>query len=485
MPLASLADAIQLHPKLAALLARALLAEPAATANDGGVIAPGYAHELDDLVESTRDARTWMASLEARERDRTGLRVLKVGYNRVFGYYLEVTAAALRTVRDGSGATFQQFLEESCGYVRKQTLVGAERYITPELKEKESLILEAQERISALEARLYRELLAQVAAERQSLLATAAAIARLDAVLSLAEVAGANRYVRPLLTDGDALEIVGGRHPVVEGTALESGFVPNDTRLAASEEQIAIITGPNMAGKSTYLRQVGLIVLLAQIGSFVPADHATIGLVDRIFTRVGAQDDIASGQSTFMVEMAETANILNHATARSLVILDEIGRGTSTYDGMAIARAIVEHLHESPRLGCKALFATHYHELTELASKLPRVRNMRVDVLEDGDRVVFLHRVVPGGADRSYGVHVARLAGIPDSVTHRARELLRELESGRPRRAKPAAAPGLFDPPRDPLLDELASLQPDGLTPLQALNKLYELRDRARLSLGQ
>jgi DNA mismatch repair protein MutS len=260
---------------------------------------------------------------------------------------------------------------------------------------------------------------------------------------------------------------------------VDGGFVPNDTRLACSAEQLLIVTGPNMAGKSTYLRQVALIVLLAQIGSFVPATEATVGLVDRIFTRVGAQDDIATGQSTFMVEMAETANILHNATGRSLLVLDEIGRGTATFDGMAIARAIVEHIHDSPRLGCRTLFATHYHELTELSKTLPRVRNMRVDVLEDGDRVVFLHRVVPGGADRSYGIHVAELAGVPGSVLQRARALLKELESGKKRKT---VARGLFDQPKNPLLDELAALELDALTPLQALNKLYDLRDRARAS---
>jgi DNA mismatch repair protein MutS len=465
---------------LADLVERAIVPEPPATLGDGGVIRPGYSPELDALVESTRDARAWMAGLEARERDRTGVRGLRVGYNKVFGYYIEVSSAALRV-----GET-QARLERECGYVRKQTLVGAERYVTQELKQKEELVLEAQERIVALEGSLFRRLLADVAAEREWLLRVAAALARLDTLVALAEVASASRYVRPTLTDDDAIEIVAGRHPVVEQSALDAGFVPNDTRLSCREEQVLIITGPNMAGKSTYLRQVGLLVLMAQIGSFVPAEQATIGLVDRIFTRVGAQDDIATGQSTFMVEMAETANILHHATGRSLVILDEIGRGTSTFDGMAIARAIVEFVHDHPRLGCKTLFATHYHELTELERRLPRVRNLRVEVLEEGERVVFLHRVVPGGADRSYGIHVARLAGIPASVTQRARDLLKDLESGR-RRAAPARAnghgPGLFDPPRDPLLEELAALQPDGLTPLQALNKLYDLRERARATI--
>jgi DNA mismatch repair protein MutS len=488
--LGDLRDAIGQHDAVADEIGRALVASPPPTAAEGGLIQTGYSPELDDLNERSRAAREWMATLEARERQRTGLRGLRVGYNKVFGYYLELSQSALRlpptpelrALANGRPIeTVQDALESCLGYARRQTLVGAERYATQELKEKEELVLEAQERIAELEGRLFRELCSRVADEREALLATASALARLDVFLALADVAAANRYVRPRITEDGTIEIVAGRHPVVELGPLESGFVPNDTRLSTQAEQILIVTGPNMAGKSTYLRQVGLIVLMAQIGSFVPADQATIGLVDRVFTRVGAQDDIATGQSTFMVEMAETAAILNHATGRSLLILDEIGRGTSTFDGMAIARAIVEHVHDHPRLGCRTLFATHYHELTELARTLPRVRNARVDVLEEGDRVVFLHRVVPGGADRSYGVHVASLAGIPSSVVQRARELLRDLER-RPRRSARAepSARGLFDPPRDPLLDELAALDPDALTPLQALNRLYDLRDRAR-----
>jgi len=346
-----------------------------------------------------------------------GIRSLKVGYNKVFGYYIEVSHANRHLVPDD--------------YQRKQTLVGAERYITPELKEYEQLVLHAEERIAALEADVYRRIVGEIAAYAGQIKRVAQQIAELDVYRSLAEVAVERRYVRPIVDDSTTLEIVGGRHPVVESTLETGRFVPNDTYLDTDEEQIVILTGPNMAGKSTYLRQVALIVLLAQIGSFVPAERARIGLVDRIFTRIGAQDDITSGQSTFMVEMVETATILRQATRRSLVVLDEVGRGTSTYDGLAIARAVVEYLHNHPRLGCRTLFATHYHELTELERVLPRVRNYRMDVLEEGDQVIFLHRVVRGGADKSYGIHVAQLAGLPQAVVRRAREILADLEAGR------------------------------------------------------
>ncbi len=493
---------LQPMPDLVALIEAAIIPEPPATLAEGGVIAIGHSPALDALMDDTREAREWMASLETREREQTGVRGLRVGYNRVFGYYLEASISALRNpltvemqaqvdTETEEITTIQDFLEKKRSYVRKQTLVGAERYLTPELKEKEGQILEAQERIVALETRLFGELCQTIAGCAAELTDRADALAKLDALLSLANVAVTNNYTRPVVTDGGGIVIRGGRHPVVEQAASESGFVPNDVVLNNRVEQVLIVTGPNMAGKSTYLRQVALIVLLAQIGSFVPADHAEIGLVDRIFTRVGAQDDIATGQSTFMVEMTETANILNHATPRSLVILDEIGRGTSTYDGMAIARAIVEHIHDHPRLGCKTIFATHYHELTELENTLERVRNMRVDVVEEGDRVVFLHRVVPGGADRSYGIHVARLAGIPASVTMRARELLRALESRKraprppPGRIDDSGIRGLFDPPApvapsDPLLDVIANLDPDQMTPMDALATLARMREQLR-----
>ncbi|MDI3339124.1 MAG: DNA mismatch repair protein MutS [Sphaerobacter sp.] len=461
--------------EIARVIAQALVDEPPAVLGGGQTIRAGFSPELDSLRASSREAREWIAGLEQAERERTGIRSLKVGYNRVFGYYIEVSRANVGAVPPD--------------YQRKQTLVNAERYITPALKEYESRVLNAEERIAELEEQVYRRLLAQVASSADAVRAAAQTAARLDVLAALAEVAVRRRYVRPELDEGTALEIVGGRHPVVEVT-LESGqFVPNDTMLDTESCQVAILTGPNMAGKSTYLRQVALIVLLAQIGSFVPAERARIGLVDRIFTRIGAQDDIATGQSTFMVEMVETAAILHHATPRSLVVLDEIGRGTSTYDGLAIARAVVEHLHNSPRLGCKTLFATHYHELTELEKILPRVRNFRVDVLEEGDEVVFLHRVVPGGADRSYGIHVAQLAGMPRAVVRRAREILADLEGsaaaaeGHRRRAM--AAPQqeaiqltLFGVP-DPIVEDLRALDVESLSPLEALTTLYELRRRA------
>ncbi|HVX30055.1 MAG TPA: DNA mismatch repair protein MutS, partial [Nitrolancea sp.] len=377
-------------------------------------------------------------------------------------------------------------------YQRKQTLVNAERYITPELKEYESRVLNADEQIESLEAQVYRQLLSQVAEAADSIREAAATLARLDVFAALAEVAMRHGYVRPEVDDGTTLEIIGGRHPVVEATLEPGQFVPNDTLLDTADEQIVILTGPNMAGKSTYLRQVALIVLLAQIGSYVPAERARVGLVDRIFTRLGAQDDISSGQSTFMVEMVETASILHHATSRSLVVLDEIGRGTSTYDGLAIARAVIEQLHNSSRLGCRTLFATHYHELTELENVLPRVRNHRVDVLEEGDSVVFLHRVVRGGADRSYGIHVAQLAGMPRSVVRRAREILLDLEDGAPgqqerkRRRKaigevqePAMQLTFFGAP-DPVVEHLKQLDIEALSPLEALTTLFELQRQAQ-----
>ncbi|MDO8692046.1 MAG: DNA mismatch repair protein MutS, partial [Dehalococcoidia bacterium] len=404
---------------LSALIREALVDSPPANLVDGGVIREGFSAELDRFKTSVREARQFIAGLERRERERTGVKSLKVGYNRVFGYYIEVSKAnAVQVPSD---------------YVRKQTLVGAERFITPELKEYEDLILNAQERMVDLETTLFRQVCQTIASRRESLLNTAGALAHLDTFCSLAELAVTHNYVRPELTEEEGISILGGRHPVVERhLAPGEVFVPNDTVLCSRDAQIAILTGPNMAGKSTYLRQVALVILLAQIGSFVPAQSARLGLVDRIFSRVGAQDDLAFGQSTFMVEMTETANILNHATRRSLIILDEIGRGTSTYDGLAIARSVIEYLHNHPRLGCKTLFATHYHELVGLAEVLPRVRNFNVAVTEEGGRAVFLHKIMPGGADKSYGIHVAQLAGLPRPVTQRAQEILADLEKGQP-----------------------------------------------------
>jgi len=457
-------------PDIAALLAAAIADEPPATLASTGVIRPGFSAELDGIHIASRDAKEWIANLEPAERARTGIKSLKVGYNKVFGYYLEVTTANAALA--------------PADYIRKQTLVNAERYITPELKEYESLVLNADERILELEGQLYRQVLAQIAAAAPRLLATAAAIAELDVFASLAEVAEANRYVRPVLADDRVIEIKAGRHPVVEKLLVGEPFTPNDAYLSP-DQAIVILTGPNMSGKSSYLRQVAHIVLLAQIGSFVPAESATIGLADRIFTRIGASDEIARGQSTFMVEMVETANILHHATSRSLLILDEIGRGTSTYDGLAIAWAVVEYIHNHPGLRAKTLFATHYHELTDLAERLPHVVNFNVAVAEQGDKVIFLHKVVPGAADRSYGVHVAQLAGLPKPVVARAQEILAELEaSGAAGPRRSAAAPAVYQlsllSHEDPVIADLKALDVNSLSPLAALNKLYEWQQRVK-----
>jgi len=467
-PIAELRARLDPCAEIAKLLSQAIVDDPPATLASGGVIRPGFSAELDGVLAAAREAKQWLAQLEQRERRRTGIQSLKVGYNKIFGYYLEVSKANLDRVPPE--------------YIRKQTLVGAERYFIPELKEKESLILNAEERQLEIESRIFHQVCTQVAAASERLLRTAGALAELDVYAALAEVALRNNYTRPELTEGDEIEIVAGRHPVVELTQRERPFVPNDLRLSNDEAQIIVLTGPNMSGKSTLLRQVALIVLMAQIGSFVPADRATIGLVDRIFTRIGAQDEIAAGRSTFMVEMVETANILNHATPRSLLIIDEVGRGTSTYDGISIAWAVVEYIHNNPRVRAKTLFATHYHELTELAELLPRVRNYNVAVAEEGDKVVFLYKVVPGGADRSYGIHVAQLAGLPRPVIHRAEEILEKLEAASrspisPKRIAEARQLPLFTT-TDPVLEELKSLDVDSLTPLEAITKLYELKRR-------
>jgi DNA mismatch repair protein MutS len=466
----SLLSSADLCQDVVSLIRQAIVDEPPAVLSAGGVIRQGFSAELDNILSASRDAKAWVANLETQERGRTGIRNLKVGYNKVFGYYLEVTKANAERVPEE--------------YIRKQTLVNAERYITPELKEYESLILNAQERLLDLEGRIYRQVLDQVAAAADRLLVVAGALAHLDVVAGLAEVALMNRFVRPQLAESNELHIVAGRHPVVEVTQREEPFVPNDVHFS-QDEAILIITGPNMAGKSTYLRQVALIVLMAQIGSFVPADEARIGLVDRIFTRIGAQDEISAGQSTFMVEMVEAANLLNHATARSLLVLDEVGRGTSTYDGISIAWAMVEHIHNHPRLKCKTLFATHYHELTQLADLLPRVCNYNVAVAEEKDNIVFLRRIVPGGADQSYGIHVAQLAGLPRPVIHRAEEILKELEEearapGSSRRTIEVRQLPLFAT-GNPLLEELQSLDVSAMTPLEAISKLYELQRKAKV----
>jgi DNA mismatch repair protein MutS len=396
----------------------ALLADdPPATARDGGAIRNGADEHLDSLTNASSDARIFISTLEARERERSGLRSLRVGYNRVFGYYIEVANAH----RDNVPAD----------YVRKQTLAGAERFITADLKEQETIVLHAREQAIAREQELLAELMLVVATHAAELGRAASAAAYLDAVQSLATAGDERRWVRPVVDTSSDIDITQGRHPLVELALGPGRFVPNDCRLDG-QTRILVLTGPNMAGKSTYLRQTAIIVLLAQIGSFVPAEAARIGVCDRVFTRIGAHDDLSGGLSTFMVEMAETAAILRQATESSLVILDEIGRGTSTYDGLSIAQAVIEHLHDSPQLNARTLFATHYHELTALAERLPRVSNARVEVVEDNDAVTFLHRIVAGGADRSYGIHVAKLAGVPASVLARARDVLGEMERNRP-----------------------------------------------------
>lgn len=453
-------------PDIVNLITRSIVPEPPATLANGGVIAPGYSTELDGIASAAKNAKDWVANLERKERDRTGIKSLKVGYNKVFGYYIEITTPNVP--------------QAPTEYIRKQTLTNAERYITPELKEYESLILNAEERLTELETTLFREICAQIAGAAARLLATAHAIAEIDVYAALAEVAMRYRYARPQLNAGDAIHVVAGRHPVVELALREEPFVPNDVTFA-EDQVVHIITGPNMSGKSTFLRQVALIVLMAQIGSFVPAEEATIGIVDRIFTRIGAQDEIAAGQSTFMVEMVEAANILAHATRRSLIILDEIGRGTSTYDGIAIARAIVEHIHNHPQLGARTLFATHYHELIELEKYLPKVRNYNVTALEQNGRVVFLHKIAPGGADKSYGIHVAQLAGIPRAVVHRAEQVLSELEN-RVEPARAGAAQLALFPQEDGLREELKNLDVLSLSPLEAMNKLFEIVEKAKSS---
>ncbi len=426
------------------------------------LIRPGFSAELDGIMSASKDAREWIATLESKERQRTGIKSLKVGYNKVFGYYIEVTKANTELVPEH--------------YIRKQTLVNSERYITPELKEYENLVLNAEERIAELESRLFREICERISTYAPQLLGTAQALGRLDVAAALADVAVHHRYTRPTFEADPVLRVEGGRHPVAERT-LREPFVPNDLVMDTAQ-RIHIITGPNMAGKSMFLRQNALIVLMAQIGSFVPADLAHIGVVDRIFTRIGASDELAAGQSTFMVEMVETANILNHATPHSLLILDEVGRGTSTYDGMAIAWAVIEYLHNHPERRARTLFATHYHELIEMEESLPHIRNFNLSVAEEGHDVVFLHKVGPGGADRSYGIHVARLAGIPAPVVHRAETLLAQLESGEFRPGTETQEADAFQPmliaKEHPIVEALRTLDINSLTPLDALTKLYE-----------
>jgi len=454
-------------------LARAFVEHPPAQLDDGDAIKPGYDRDLDDLKAARDGGKQYIAALQSRERDRTGIASLKVGFNKVFGYYIEVT----HTHRDRIPSDYE----------RRQTLTGAERYVTPELKEYEAKVLGAEERIGAREAEVLDQLRRRVGEVIARVQATAGHLARLDAWSALADVAERERYVRPTVTSEFALQLEGSRHPVVERMMAREAFIPNDVTLDASG-RIVLLTGPNMAGKSTLLRQVGLCVVLAQIGSFVPCRRATIGVVDRLFTRVGASDNLVRGQSTFMVEMSETSAILHAATSRSLVLLDEIGRGTSTYDGVAIAWAVTECLHNT--IGCKTIFATHYHELTQLTEELEHVRNFNVAVREVGEEIVFLHRLEPGGADRSYGIHVGRLAGLPAPVVTRAWQVLQLLEAGHHVAKQPAPAPldatqlGLFGqartPSPDPLLLELDGLDVNALSPLDALNRLAAWQKRRK-----
>jgi len=414
--LRELDQAITPLPDLTALIGRAVVDEPPLAVKEGGLIRPGYRQEVDDLRQAATEGHKWLAEYQAAEQARTGIRTLKVRYNKVFGYYIEVSKGQLTNV--------------PADYIRKQTIVNGERYITPELKEYESRILGAQERAMALEYEVFVEIRNAAVAETRAVQATADALAQVDVLAAFADRALALRYVRPVMTDRDGIRITGGRHPIVEQLAAGERFVPNDTLLDSVLDQIILITGPNMAGKSTYIRQVALIVIMAQMGAFVPAAAAEIGIVDRVFSRVGASDDLARGRSTFLVEMQETANILNNATPRSLIVLDEIGRGTSTFDGISIAWAVAEYLHNTPAVKAKTLFATHYHELTDLALTLRGVKNYNVLVRESADRIAFLRKIVPGAADKSYGIQVARLAGLPGDVIDRAKEILVNLEEG-------------------------------------------------------
>ena len=463
------------------LIKRAIVDEPPLAQKDGGIIREGFNEDVDKFRSARTDGKKWLTELETKERERTGIKSLKIKYNRVFGYALEVTN------------TFKELVPEN--YIRKQTLANAERYITEELKNLENMILGAEDKLYALEYELFSNVRDKVGQEVIRIQRTAKAIAGLDVFASLALVAERNHYVRPKVNEGGIIDIKGGRHPVVEQMIDNDMFIANDTYLDNTKKRVSIITGPNMAGKSTYMRQTALIVLMAQIGSFVPADKAVIGIVDRIFTRVGASDDLASGQSTFMVEMTEVANILRNATAKSLLILDEIGRGTSTFDGLAIAWAVIEHISNTKLCGAKTLFATHYHELTELEGKLSGVTNYCIAVKEKGDDIVFLRKIVKGGADKSYGIQVAKLAGVPDSVINRAKELVEELSDAditaavkdlaspkkKPKVEMDMAQMSLFDTVQDnDIIEELKGIDIGNLTPMEALNTLYNLQNKIK-----
>ena len=467
--LGELAGTLDLLEDVYSLLCRAIVEDPPFSVREGGFIQEGYDREVDQLHDILKGGKSVIAEVESREKEKTGIKSLKVGYNKVFGYYIEV-----------SKSYYDQVPEE---YIRKQTLANCERYITQELKDLEHTILTASDRVVALEYDLFVKLRGQVGEQMGRIQATAAAVAELDTLCSFASVAARNNYCCPIVDEGGVIEIHDGRHPVVEKVLKGSMFVPNDTYMGEQENRVAIITGPNMAGKSTYMRQVALITLMAQIGSFVPARAARIGVVDRIFTRIGASDDLSAGQSTFMVEMTEVSDILKHATSRSLLILDEIGRGTSTFDGMSIARAVLEHCADKKRLGAKTLFATHYHELTELENSLPGVKNYNIAIKSRGDEIIFLRKILPGGADRSYGIEVAKLAGLPETVVKKARAILKELESGSGHTPQLLAAPKTDQVSMEALgeaevIDRLRRTQPEILTPLEAMSLLYELKQK-------
>ena len=462
------------------LIDEVIVDEPPFLLREGGLIKTGYNKALDELRAISSQGKGGIGKLQQQERERTGINSLKVGYNRVFGYYIEVTKANLNSVPED--------------YIRKQTLVNAERFITPDLKDYESQVLTAQEKIRQLEYSLFLKIKDAVTLQNRRIQKTAVCLGCLDAVAGLAQTAAVNGYIKPEVDQSQVINIVDGRHPVLEKVIEGERFVPNDTLLDSEENQLLIITGPNMAGKSTYLRQVALLVLMTQAGSFIPAKKARIGVVDRIFTRVGAQDELARGRSTFMVEMNETANILNNATNRSLIVLDEIGRGTSTFDGVSIAWAVAEYIHNHPNLGAKTIFATHYHELTELELTLPGVKNYNVSVKEWDDKIIFLRKIIPGGTDKSYGIHVARLAGLPKEIIQRAKEILSTLEiatlaaDGKPKFAQGAKKLSktdqdqlsFFSSEYHPVVDELRNMDMDNITPLDALNKLQELKKKSK-----
>ena len=464
---------------LTALLERAIHPDAPVVITEGGIIREGFSETLDEYREAQTSGKQWILDLESKEREATGIRNLRVQYNKVFGYYIEVTRSFLGQVPER--------------YIRKQTLTNAERFMTPELKEIEQKIIGAQEQSVRLELQMFNEIRDRIAADIGSIQKTAEALKKLDVFQSLSRTASENRYVRPeMVTDG-SLKIIEGRHPVVEKTLKDGEFIPNDTLLDCDENRMMIITGPNMAGKSTYMRQVALICLMAQIGCFVPAKEAVLPVCDRIFTRVGASDDLASGQSTFMVEMSETAYILRNATRNSLIILDEIGRGTSTFDGLAIAWAVVEYIADKNRIGAKTMFATHYHELSELEGHLDGVKNFCIQVKEHGEDVIFLRRIIRGGADKSFGVHVARLAGVPHPVIVRAHEIQARLEVsdinqntigqnilGEESETRKNEQMDLFEYRKDEIIQELQAIDVMALTPMDAMNKLFLLKEKAR-----